>query len=251
VEAGTNGWGKKRGNGIQGKSRRGVEGASDVCETAAFESDAARAVVLGFETDAATAAATAIATDVSGSEMGETKSDESGALVGAARDAGECDSEAGRRLGAAKSSSGRDSGWERFDWVSESRNVSRAKESTGEGRAGVRAAKAKSADICATCLSRLGQIRSLASSAISSTIDWPKISSSTFSSTASTIRARTSGANAISSFWVTGMGASIARSKTAWATRGSRATATGELTGMARDWALATSNGSRAALSSA
>jgi len=49
VEAGTNRWGKKRGNGIKGKSRTSVEGASDVCETAAFESDAARAVVLGFE----------------------------------------------------------------------------------------------------------------------------------------------------------------------------------------------------------
>jgi hypothetical protein len=71
IEAGTNGWGKKRVNGMQGRSRRGVEGASDACETAAFESEAARAVVLGFEAEAATVAAPMTAADVSGLEMGE------------------------------------------------------------------------------------------------------------------------------------------------------------------------------------
>jgi hypothetical protein len=67
-----NGRGKKRGNRTQGRSRTSVEGASDVREPAAVESEAARAAVLGFETNAeASAAPAAIATDASDSEMGE------------------------------------------------------------------------------------------------------------------------------------------------------------------------------------
>jgi hypothetical protein len=81
------GRGKKWVDGTWGKSRRGVEGTSDVRETAAVKSEAVRAVVLGFETEAATSNATVTAAKVSGSERGEWTRDEQGALADAARDA--------------------------------------------------------------------------------------------------------------------------------------------------------------------
>jgi hypothetical protein len=84
----------------------------EVDEGAAFETGAARAVVLGFETDGDIPAATAIATDVSGSETGETTRDESRALVDTVRDAEIFGTDAGRETGTAESSAGRGLGWE-------------------------------------------------------------------------------------------------------------------------------------------